>query len=239
MASHSPDTCWAALGDINYSRLEDTYDLFLLAAARFGQALFNSWKPSPQDIFPPLYQLTIDDEAHVDNLCNLVDTWHYPLCGWRLVVSRLIGCGLDKLESSQISLFQAYFGAYTSTSACAVVHPLLQDFIRYPSRGVHALCKWLETLRESGINLEQYGKAQAQLYKSVGDLFFKLYVHIEDTFDWDEASSVRLIAMEFGPNPEDWKLWLSDPTDQFAGEFWDMIESPERSMPGAWDEFSW
>jgi hypothetical protein len=50
---------------------------------------------------------------------------------------------------------------------------------------------------------------------------------------------LRLIALEYGPNPEDWKFWFSDPTDQLVGEFWDMVEHPERSMPGAWDEFSW
>lgn len=52
-------------------------------------------------------------------------------------------------------------------------------------------------------------------------------------------SKVRLINFRYLPDPVDRRLWWSDPTDEFAGEFWKLVESsllgdPELHMPGAW-----
>lgn len=50
----------------------------------------------------------------------------------------------------------------------------------------------------------------------------------------------RVLSFQQGPLPEDWSLVLSDMHDEFAheccGDFWDMIEHPERAIPGAWCE---
>ncbi|RYC63520.1 hypothetical protein CHU98_g2657, partial [Xylaria longipes] len=80
--------------------------------------------------------------------------------------------------------------------------------------------------------------------------------HEEEMYrDWDVAVSYprrqgelylyykapfRLIGFTYGPNPEDWAIYLSEPTDLFAGEFFGMINNPQRNIPGYWgdnDEF--
>jgi hypothetical protein len=35
----------------------------------------------------------------------------------------------------------------------------------------------------------------------------------------------------YGTSPKDWHLWLSDATDYFVGEIWDMIVRPMEVMP--------
>lgn len=44
----------------------------------------------------------------------------------------------------------------------------------------------------------------------------------------------KIIAIDYGLKADDWYLWLSNPLDEWAGEFWDMIDHPERAIPGAW-----
>ncbi|KAG6364222.1 hypothetical protein INS49_005820 [Diaporthe citri] len=49
---------------------------------------------------------------------------------------------------------------------------------------------------------------------------------------------VRLINFHYGRLPTDWKFWWSEPSDEFAGDFWLLLESGTQeaimSVPGAW-----
>lgn len=47
---------------------------------------------------------------------------------------------------------------------------------------------------------------------------------------------VHLINVTLGPNIEDWKVWISWPLDEWAGDFWNWVESPEEFLPGSWIE---
>jgi len=54
-----------------------------------------------------------------------------------------------------------------------------------------------------------------------------------------------MINFRYGTRPADWIFWLSEPTDQFAGDFWSLIEDQIKleaeqfptalSMPGSWN----
>ena len=55
---------------------------------------------------------------------------------------------------------------------------------------------------------------------------------------WYRDQWCRVMAITYGPKADDWRIWLSNPRDEWAGEFWDMIDHPERAMPGAWEEDS-
>jgi hypothetical protein len=58
-------------------------------------------------------------------------------------------------------------------------------------------------------------------------------------YEWKSAYEEwirRVVGFTSGPNPDDWSVYLSNPLDEHAGEFWDMIEHPERAMPGAWND---
>ncbi|KAI0455437.1 hypothetical protein F5B21DRAFT_503254 [Xylaria acuta] len=97
---------------------------------------------------------------------------------------------------------------------------------------------WLSTLKEEGVDLVDYGRRELEI------------IHDEETYrDWDVAVSYprrqdepylyyrtpfRLIGFTYGPNPEDWVIYLSEPTDLFAGEFWGAINNPQPKIPGSW-----
>jgi len=61
--------------------------------------------------------------------------------------------------------------------------------------------------------------------------------------------SFELISFTYGPRPEDWKFWFSEPSDPYAGDFWAMVEEGRpwiddeeamgdhpQPMPGSWSE---
>lgn len=47
---------------------------------------------------------------------------------------------------------------------------------------------------------------------------------------------LRLERIHYGAKPEDWRLqWGFElSSEDIAGEFWKMFETPEQQMPGAW-----
>ncbi|KAI3331162.1 hypothetical protein F4824DRAFT_504176 [Ustulina deusta] len=97
---------------------------------------------------------------------------------------------------------------------------------------------WLRTLKQEGIDLVHYGRRELEI------------LHEEEAYrEWDVAVSYprqqnepyfyykapfRLIGFVYGPDPGDWVIYLSEPTDLFAGEFWEMIENRPPNMPGSW-----
>ena len=47
---------------------------------------------------------------------------------------------------------------------------------------------------------------------------------------------LTVVGIAVGPKPSDWHAWLEHDGDEYAGQFWDTIEHPERTIPGAWFE---
>lgn len=91
---------------------------------------------------------------------------------------------------------------------------------------------WLEQLEAVGVDLSEYGKAEEFIWKN--------QTILREFWVWDGISKMliplRVIGFTYGPSPKDWHLWMSDPTDSYVGEFWDMIERPVEVMPGAWPQ---
>ncbi|KAI6881387.1 hypothetical protein KC360_g6073 [Hortaea werneckii] len=52
----------------------------------------------------------------------------------------------------------------------------------------------------------------------------------------DLSRHCEVIALRFGSTATEWGLWVSHPGDCYSGQFWDMVEHPDRTMPGAWVE---
>jgi len=88
---------------------------------------------------------------------------------------------------------------------------------------------------EGGVNLQEYGAWESlSLQKKVS-----LWCYKKDDKDDNENSvqyrqallviefDIRLINFKYGPSPNDWIFWFSEPSDPFAGDFWAMIEGEE------------
>lgn len=92
----------------------------------------------------------------------------------------------------------------------------------------------LLALKDAGRELLEYGSKEKQLqHRGLVDTDFSVLRVRRGLSQWD-TSTIRLIGFDYGPEPEDWRLWWSEPTDEFAGEFWHMIENPWERIPGAW-----
>lgn len=91
---------------------------------------------------------------------------------------------------------------------------------------------WLEQLEAVGVDLREYGKAEEFVWKN--------QTTQRQFWVWDKSLemgvTLRAIGFTYGPSPKDWHIWLSDPTDSYVGEFWNMIARPVEVMPGAWPQ---
>ncbi|KAF4629247.1 hypothetical protein G7Y89_g8899 [Cudoniella acicularis] len=102
---------------------------------------------------------------------------------------------------------------------------------------------YLTILKKSGIDLCVYGREEKRLHdedlvdKTFQYTFWPASFRQNPRVAWSSAiGSWDLIGFAYGPSPDDWSIWGSQPTDIFAGDFWRMIESPWERMPGAWLE---
>ncbi|KAK6209418.1 hypothetical protein LQW54_006271 [Pestalotiopsis sp. IQ-011] len=88
---------------------------------------------------------------------------------------------------------------------------------------------WLRVLKNAGVDLLKYGYGRHHsLYRvSGGD-------DIEICWDNYQRLDLELIGFQYGPDVDDWALWWLEPTDVFAGDFWDMAEPSDQRVPGAW-----
>lgn len=102
-----------------------------------------------------------------------------------------------------------------------------------------ALNHWLTALSIAGIDIRMFWEARCKLAKS------------DDTgveFEaWDRERGFigfQMLVYEYGPLLEDWRVdfsWKLNPRqipEKAAGDFWEMLNHPERQMAGAWDD-SW
>ena len=93
-----------------------------------------------------------------------------------------------------------------------------------------AIQVWLKQLKVVGVNLNRYGKAEECIWKmGVTQREFSVWNIPEQEFELQ-----RIIGFAYGSSPENWYVWLSEESDSFVGEFWDMIERPIEVMPGSW-----
>ncbi|KAK2023479.1 hypothetical protein LX32DRAFT_644571 [Colletotrichum zoysiae] len=90
-----------------------------------------------------------------------------------------------------------------------------------------AVLMWLHDVRSSGIDLDEYGAAVRKQYLE------NAWLH---TMRWNlyGGRGTRLVALTIGSMPEDWKLHWDFDDEEFAGEFWEMVENPPLRIPGGW-----
>ncbi|KAK1990338.1 hypothetical protein LX36DRAFT_416636 [Colletotrichum falcatum] len=122
------------------------------------------------------------------------------------------------------------------------------------------LKQWLRDLQSAGVDLLQYGRQEALVQKftcpevkgafdsdainasrrvvrnelqAVKDSWM---VSVEQKFDKSDRywMPIRITALHYGPEVDDWRVeWLIE-SEAFAGEFWRVVEAPRAAMPGSW-----
>jgi hypothetical protein len=251
---NTPDTTMAALGAISSLGIDQplarmmfvpdtTTTLFDAVAYKFGLALFEPpYQPSSREVYKPLWDSSDVEQENGITFKLSFDPEKYPMCGWQALVGQILnkGADLNRCGLFGTPLIQMLRGAYSLHE----VNDAHGGFINCDRpiqhlhrRGEEALLTWLQTLQGFGIDLERYGKTEHKLFYQESSSWRNLELLMEGSRG--EVYPLRLIGLQVGPEPEDWKLWLSEPSDEFAGDFWDMVEHPERTIPGAWDDFTW
>lgn len=110
------------------------------------------------------------------------------------------------------------------------VGEFLEPSIRlWYSDATAALQVWARELRNLDVDLYLYGVLEEQLFRDNHGFRDDYFICVHDTM-----YDIRLINFKTGPEVEDWQVWTTWPLDEFAGEFWHMIESPELFIPGSW-----
>lgn len=96
-----------------------------------------------------------------------------------------------------------------------------------------ALQTWLEILEAAGVDLQRYGDREVPAVNS------RLRKHAIFNHRGRKRATVPnrpayLCCLQYGPTPADWKLWWTEPSDEFVGEFWATIEYEVPRLPGSW-----
>ncbi|KAI1095082.1 hypothetical protein F5B19DRAFT_443289 [Rostrohypoxylon terebratum] len=128
---------------------------------------------------------------------------------------------------------------------CAVLWPndqyfgLSQHRVEYLAQ--KNLQKWLHILKRIGVDLVEYGYEELRILRLSGFGICKtVKVHYSKTrIQIPDNPYVRyygLVSLRIGPNVEDWGMIWGEPTDEFAGDFWNIVEDPVLRIPGSWYE---
>ncbi|KAF7931719.1 uncharacterized protein EAE98_004455 [Botrytis deweyae] len=116
---------------------------------------------------------------------------------------------------------------------------------------------WLEILHDSGTDLLKYGKVEHDHFMdrdsedyshSICDttsrwrLFFERKRKMRNGKSHYILDRGHLISFVYGPAIEDWKFWYSwdEPRRNYYQnfrDFWELVDHPERGMPGAWEDY--
>jgi len=91
---------------------------------------------------------------------------------------------------------------------------------------------WLEDIQDVGFDLAEYGRQELAALKASGGC--ELWYWWQDDFE----RPVRVAGLRYGPAIEDWSLEWDFGVEEFAGDFWEVMESTPAVavtlMPGAW-----
>lgn len=110
-----------------------------------------------------------------------------------------------------------------------------------------AIFAWLADLYEGGMDLQIYGENEKEHFRHPELPRVEAYLSNGTIYDYCRSSYgkerarvfyVRLINFHYGRLPAHWKFWWSEPSDEFAGDFWSLVELSNQetvmNVPGAW-----
>ncbi|KAJ5832506.1 hypothetical protein N7474_000817 [Penicillium riverlandense] len=155
---------------------------------------------------------------------------------WRQLLCDAIAASADLCHVSS-----SYGGK--NTPLIEFLHYFTKDWAEIKRAGYNfdpIIQLWASELQFAGVDLANYGAKEKALYTfGVVNPDVYIYVGLEKSgpgHDPETGEFLRFhfLSLEYGPRPEDWKLWASNPVDEMVWEFWEMIERGEQVMPGTW-----
>lgn len=98
------------------------------------------------------------------------------------------------------------------------------------------MLEWLTILARAGVDLLEYGRCESSFLKNKKRCAKRSYCSCERIMT-KPTIKIRLVGILYGPKAEDWRLCWNEETDEYVGDFWDLVErGPSSTMPGSWDE---
>lgn len=174
---------------------------------------------------------TIKSPLHND----FTDFRRCSLLGWKFIIQELLDAGADlhatcSQNASGLTLTQPCTPLMYSLKADD--HWMFRWKVYKTLELNNGLQCWVSTLRDLGIDLIGYGQRETLLWShgEVLDRDVPLY------YDPYYFGHMCILGFTYGPCPEDWRLWENEPTDEFAGDFWQLVERKVEVMPGSWIE---
>lgn len=158
---------------------------------------------------------------------------------WRRLIKDLVSAGasLHAIDDSKRSILSTIIqGTWAFFSSIKLAEKLKTSNKRFALIS-QILNIWLSDLQEVGVDLVRYAVDEKVLHLAGAVNRSFLRYHPQRCY-----MSTYLINFSYGPCPEDWHFYFSEPTDVFAGEFWAMAESfpcqdeLELRIPGSWIE---
>ena len=180
----------------------------------------------------------VSEEGLQIEIGKMTPTWiHKPYEDWRELLRLLINRGANIHAVTQFGrtpLMKAIGGAVDE-----IIDTKQRSWAQLPELANSILKDWLNVLAYAGVNLNEYGGLEKLLHNK--GFVNQDLVYWPNAWDTDEnigkPPAWRLVSFSYGHSPDDWHIWGSEPTDEFAGTFWKMVERSESlDMPGAFIE---
>ncbi|KAI0147765.1 hypothetical protein GGR57DRAFT_475809 [Xylariaceae sp. FL1272] len=140
-----------------------------------------------------------------------------------------------------VGSFYEFQGLFSPLLVCMIIHHPRRFRTRWQADRyrIQALQQWLAILDGAGVDLVQYGHRENELLR---DTEFTMAREVKRIYLFKKGWGVDdswvgesyLYGYKIGVVPSEGECFWSEPTDEFAGQFWDMVEDPTQDMPGAW-----
>ncbi|KID88698.1 Ankyrin repeat-containing domain protein [Metarhizium guizhouense ARSEF 977] len=91
----------------------------------------------------------------------------------------------------------------------------------------------LDDVSRGGIRLEEYGRVEFSLFTN-NDFARTRRCRAVMGYNHEAVGGPYLVSLQYGSRPEDWRFVWDNLVEEFAGEFWEMLEIQPLNMPGAW-----
>lgn len=182
---------------------------------------------------------------------NFEEFKHRSILGWKSIIHDLLAAGADLHAECAEDYLHVWLPEGVETDD--QITPLMLMFVAaFHEAELHDGCVWdldntmniwISTLYDYGVDLKEYGLQESLTWVNLEGSILDGIMYTEytatGTRPYDSIyyrGRTRLLGFKYGPLPEDWKLRYNEPTDEFAGDFWLMVEGKVEVMPGTWIE---